>query len=227
MPEIDLWRCSLALTPADQNRCLKTLNPGELERAGRQTRQPARDYFIAARGQLRLILGYYLPIRPADLEFAAHPNGKPYLIGQTLYFNLSHSQDRMALAVSKLDRIGVDIEALAPRSGLHKLAQRCLSAAEFEGWSQTPPAQQLSLFYSLWTQKEAFMKAVGRGLALGLKECEFSLHPKTALHRIPAAYGLAKDWQVMEFPAGHGYAGALAAPAGALQIAIRDRQDGY
>ncbi len=86
-------------------------------------------------------------------------NGKPYLEAG-LYFSISHTTDWAVVGVCNGYPIGVDIEYIKPRSNLIGLAEQVFSKAEMAHLRRLDPAEQLGFFYSVWTQKEAIVKAV-------------------------------------------------------------------
>ena len=77
-------------------------------------------------------------------------HGKPYLEGNPLYFNLSHSGGMIALAVSDHE-VGVDLQQ---RSDVPPAVRRRLSEQENQ-----------EDFFRLWTAKEAYVKFLGETLA--------------------------------------------------------------
>lgn len=168
-----------------------------------------RDRYIATRGLLRQTLAVYLPTDPASLSFAIGPYGKPELVGGGLHFNLSHSADTLLIAVANFADIGIDIEQIKSRSSLLELARRCFSGYELKAWQALPDDQQLESFYRVWTKKEAFVKAVGRGIALGVEQCEVDLQQGGKLLAVPAEYGVAGDWAINELPVDEGACAAL------------------
>ncbi len=171
-----------------------------------------RNRYIAVRGLLRQTLAGYLDVDPVGLRFDIGQHGKPALSGGHLHFNLSHSADTLVMAVGNIADIGIDIEISKPKRDLAQLAERCFSAKEYQGWCQLPPAQQGPAFYRLWTKKEAFVKAVGRGIVLGVERCEFELVSGGKLLDIPAEYGPAHAWQVHELDVGEEACAALVTP---------------
>lgn len=197
---VDVWSGHLTLGADDLQHLAGVLEDGERQKAQAFRLPLMRDRYIAARGLLRQTLAGYLQADPASLKFETGEYGKPCLACGSLHFNISHSGDLLIIAVADFPDIGIDIENIKPRTSLESLARRCFSEREFDRWRQLPPAQQLETFYRLWTKKEAFVKAVGRGIALGLEQCEVELEEGGALLVIPAEYGPATAWKAIELP---------------------------
>ncbi len=92
--------------------------------------------------------------------------GKPYFDKtDNLYFNLSHSES-LALCVISGRESGCDIEKV--KQADLKLAQRFFTKDEYEYLLNANPENQNNLFFRLWTLKESFIKAVGKGLTIPL-----------------------------------------------------------
>lgn len=92
--------------------------------------------------------------------------GKPFLEGNRLYFNISHSGDYLAAAVSE-QPVGIDIEGMRPvREGMYRKVVRQMEQ-ELIG------SEREKDFIRLWTLKESFTKAEGQGLRIPLKEYYF------------------------------------------------------
>ena len=106
-----------------------------------------------------------IPLFPVERD----PWGKPYAVGrEDVHFNLSHAGERVLCAVSPMP-VGCDVEVINPRHA--RLGERyfCPSEQNFIREGQTE-AERLERFYRLWTVKESFIKAVGRGLSLPMKD---------------------------------------------------------
>ncbi|MBR5515528.1 MAG: 4'-phosphopantetheinyl transferase superfamily protein [Clostridia bacterium] len=85
---------------------------------------------------------------------------KPYIKNDSsFFFNISHSHEWVCLAVSSKE-IGVDIEKHDPAKT--RLAKRFFSKKEQEF------CKTVKDFFDIWTQKEAFIKAIGVGLSYGI-----------------------------------------------------------
>ena len=206
---VDVWQGHLTPEAETLQHLAGLLDDNERQKA-RSFRLPVMsDRYIATRGLLRRTLAAYLQADPASLQFETGAYGKPGLVGGGLYFNLSHTADSLLIAVANFADIGIDIEAIKSRNGLLGIAERCFSAREFDGWQRLSPDRQLECFYRLWTKKEAFVKAVGRGIALGVEQCEVELEKGGGLLAIPEEYGPASGWTVSELPVGEGVCAAL------------------
>jgi 4'-phosphopantetheinyl transferase len=199
---VDVWQGGLSLS-ADTLACLASrLSDEETLKAQAFKFPTLRDRYIAARGMLRETLAGYLAVDPTALKFVSGPYGKPALLDEALHFNISHTADSLLIAVANFSDIGIDIEAVKLRRNFDSLAQRCFSEPEYQGWCGLPAEMQAEAFYRLWTKKEAFVKAVGRGIALGVEQCEFALDVGGQVLAIPDEYGPASAWLVHELDVG-------------------------
>nr|WP_211217462.1 4'-phosphopantetheinyl transferase superfamily protein [Segetibacter koreensis] len=94
---------------------------------------------------------------------------RPYF-DSLIDFNISHSADYIICAITKTGKIGVDIEAIQNIPILSFEDQ--FSSKEWDSILQGENV--LQSFYILWTQKEAFLKAIGTGLYLPLDKITIS-----------------------------------------------------
>mgnify|MGYP003305612904 FL=1 len=154
---VDVWSISLASAKLPSSGPIDVLSPAERTRADRFVQPKDRQRFITARTALRGILGSYLGLPPAAVSFRINAHGKPYLDPgpAMLQFNLSHSGDWALCAVTTAGEVGVDIERVRRRSGVHrlKIAQRFFSAHEYRAINSVSPADMDSAFFSGWTRK--------------------------------------------------------------------------
>lgn len=181
------------------------LDPEERARAARFLVPQVGRRFTVARGTLREILGAELGVSPGSVEFAYGEHGKPSVEG--LHFNLSHSGDRALVGVA--DRpVGVDLEELRPGVQFRRLAERFFSALEREA---LPDEGLATAFFRLWTRKEAYLKACGKGLALPLASFAVPQEPLPAWARMRWAEDPAEvdRWLLRDVDVGPGYVGAV------------------
>ncbi|QSA98862.1 4'-phosphopantetheinyl transferase superfamily protein [Methylococcus sp. EFPC2] len=177
------------------------LSETERERAGRLRSETARARFVATRVWLRGLLGHYLNTDARDIDWEHNAHGKPRLAGQAedqgLVFNLSHTGDYAALALTRDGRLGVDIELPKASRDLEGLAAMCLAPEELSWWREGAEDEKAANFFRLWVCKEAYVKAVGRGIALGLKR--IAVKPDfSGFLRLPPEYGTPEAWHMYE-----------------------------
>ncbi|MCH9808899.1 MAG: 4'-phosphopantetheinyl transferase superfamily protein [Alphaproteobacteria bacterium] len=186
--------------------------PDEIARASRLKSPKLGARFVAARGLLRRILGSQIGCPPARLVFQVSPTGKPSLRHDDLpvpHFNISHSGNLGAVAISRDARVGIDIEQL--REVTEGVAERFFSADEIAKLDQLHGEQRQQAFFRCWTRKEAFLKATGEGIARGLDSFSVSLGAteKPCILSIDGDETVARDWQLFDLSPARDYAGAL------------------
>jgi 4'-phosphopantetheinyl transferase len=92
-----------------------------------------------------------------------------------LEFSLSHTRGLVVCAVAIKDAVGVDVEWPGREVAHAELARRFFAPAEADWLAELPPEEQRAAFFELWTLKEAFIKALGVGMAMPLADFAFSL----------------------------------------------------
>ena len=202
--EIHLWKIPLDRPEPEIQELTQTLSPDEQERAYRYKFPIHQRRFIAARGMLRKILGQYLDKPPQQIQFHYQPNGKPFLDLNSdeipLCFNLSHSEDLALLALGLNLQIGIDLEWMREVHSLLKIAQRYFSEAEFHKLNQLEGQQQIATFFSIWTAKEAYVKATGEGLSgLSTMELEWTEDGKPQISKIGDKINHDRTWSLYQF----------------------------
>ncbi|MGE5659888.1 MAG: 4'-phosphopantetheinyl transferase family protein [Actinomycetota bacterium] len=222
--EIHVWLASLDQPAQHRQQLLATLAPEERLRAERFHFELDRNRFIVGRGILRTILGRYLQQEPSWIQFRYGGRGKPYLATQppdrSLCFNLSHSQGMALYALSRGQEIGIDLEFIRPLPDVEAIAQYCFSAQEKANFLTLPAREQKVAFFQVWTRKEAYLKAIGDGLAFPLDQFEVSLLPgePAKLLSIQGCSEAAKQWLLQDLSPAPNYAATLAVAAGDWQL---------
>ncbi|MBV8360992.1 MAG: 4'-phosphopantetheinyl transferase superfamily protein [Deltaproteobacteria bacterium] len=213
MPEeVDIWLASLDPSP-ELSLSIRTLSVDEAERKFHFASD--RVQFITARAILRDILSRYLGCAAEQLQFAYHYRGKPRLRGATsittdLRFNLSHCPDAALYAVSRGREVGVDIELVRPEMPWEQLANSFFAPGETAKLQQWPPHRRTFAFFTCWTRKEAYVKALGDGLLLPLHAFEVSAAPGEKAALLAAADPAElKRWSFFDIPLGDSFAGSL------------------
>ncbi|MCO6010647.1 4'-phosphopantetheinyl transferase superfamily protein [Actinoallomurus purpureus] len=154
---------------AASERLTAVLSPAERERRLRFVREEDRDRYLVAHALTRIVLGAVSGTPPEELAFdvtcarCGGPHGKPRLPEGGLEFSISHSGDRIALAVAPGTPVGVDVERLIESRDLDGLAAAVLADGEGLGPDGTDRAAALTTY---WTRKEAVLKTTGDGLSV-------------------------------------------------------------
>lgn len=160
---VAVWNVWLGRTPDDE-LARAVLSGDELDRASRFVFDVDRNRYLAGRLALRHLLGRYLDRDPSDVHFAYSSCGKPELPGETLRFNVAHSDDLAIIALTKQHRLGVDVERIRDLEDVDGLASTVFSPHELDVFGALPDSSKRRGFFNCWTRKEAFVKAVGDGL---------------------------------------------------------------
>jgi 4'-phosphopantetheinyl transferase len=213
---IHVWRIALNPPAPLLTRLERWLSPDERERAQRFRFDHHREQFITAHACLRDILGRYLSMTPEVLRFDVSAYGKPGLTnefgGGKLTFNLSHSYELGLVAVADRRAIGVDIEYIRADLADEQVARRFFSNLEVEALLSLPKELRKEAFFTCWTRKEAFIKALGEGLSAPLDQFDVSLLPGGPAELLETRPDPAQalQWKLYALAPGSGYTGALA-----------------
>jgi 4'-phosphopantetheinyl transferase len=180
--EIHLWAVALDPAPSQVELLASSLATDERQRAERFHFERHRRQYQVGRGALRALLGGYLGSAARDVAFTYGPRGKPFLAGPAaaaggLSFNLSNSHELALVGFLRGPEIGVDVEHLKPMSDLEQIAERFFSESERVALRGLPAALKHQGFFNCWTRKEAYLKAVGEGLAAPLDSFDVTLVP--------------------------------------------------
>ncbi|MEO5702642.1 MAG: 4'-phosphopantetheinyl transferase superfamily protein [Gammaproteobacteria bacterium] len=227
--EIHLWR--MDLNHAYKYDLQKLLSVDEITRSERFHFSIDRKHFMVARGLLRLILGRYLNRPPNELQFLYNAYGKPALAdqfgGTNLRFNVSHSNGLALYAITTGREVGVDVEYMRPLLPNDRIGEQFFSPREITVLHSLPPQGQQTAFYAGWTRKEAYIKAVGKGLSLDLDQFDVELRPHmpAALLSVKGDPREAARWTLQEVVPAPGYAGAIAAEGDDWQLKCWQWQD--
>lgn len=130
-----------------------------------------RNTYILVHGLLRLILSKILKKDPKELIFYYEKNNKPGLVGDPLFFNLTHTREAFAFAVSQYFYCGIDMESIKRNIEPNNIIEMVFSSNERKYLLKSSSKFQ-KRFFKLWTRKEAFLKAIGIGLVENLANIE-------------------------------------------------------
>ncbi len=92
----------------------------------------------------------------AGAEIQYHQSGEPFLLNDVAYISISHSKNLVAILLNRLNRVGVDVQFMAPK--ITRLKEKFLNAAEL---SQIPSETEADALHIYWCAKEALFKLGG------------------------------------------------------------------
>lgn len=142
----------------DYNKQIKTVSPHRQEVIGRHRNDEDRHRSLAA----TLLLDRLLRkrgLRECDMTYGENEHGKPYFEGINICLSISHSGHYAAVCIDDSE-IGIDIESV--RDVNMKIAERFFTDDERESIRCSDD------FFRIWTMKESFIKAIGKGLSCPL-----------------------------------------------------------
>ena len=160
-----------------------------------------------------MLLASYLGTPPAELCFAYSAHGKPNLAAPSgeLEFNVSHSAGIALFAFCQRRKIGVDVERIRRDLNVQDIAKRFFSPEERQELFRMPATARYKAFFSCWTRKEAFVKALGEGLSCPLDSFDVSVAPDEQRIRPTTRPDAseAERWRIYSVNSFAGYAAAV------------------
>ncbi len=192
------------------------LSASEQARATRFRHPADRAAYVAAHALLRHMLSEALGGYPRAWAFETGRSGKPALAvahrRPRLHFNISHTRGLVACAIAGVP-VGVDVEA--SDGDVPSAVAARFAPGERAMLAKAADAEYRTMFFRLWTLKEAYLKATGEGLSGRLDSPAFQLDPLRVMFSpregAPAAPDNPAAWQFFECLPGDGHRLALAA----------------
>jgi 4'-phosphopantetheinyl transferase len=217
--QIHVWRICLEQDVEILDWFRRMLEPEELDRARRFRFERLQRHFVASRGFLRYVLARYVAAKPEALKFSYNAYGKPSLAGEgRLQFNMSHSHEVALVAVTLDAALGVDVEHVRSDFASHEIATRFFSRLEVETFSSLAKEEQVAAFFRCWARKEAYIKAIGKGLSQPLDGFDVTLTPDEPAVLLRAGDEDTVTWSMSDIDVGSDYASALAVEGTPSQI---------
>jgi 4'-phosphopantetheinyl transferase len=218
--EVHVWSVRLDPPPDTVERLGRSLSSDEWERARRFRFERHQRQYVVGRGALRTLLAAYLGTGPELIRFTYGPRGKPFLAApfedSGLFFNLSNSDELALVGLVRGVEIGVDVEYLKRMPDCEVIAERFFSESERKVLRELPAERKEEAFFNCWTRKEAYLKAVGEGLAAPLDSFDVTLAPGDAprMLTLKGDAGRAAPWFFRHLLPAPDYVGAVAIEGG-------------
>jgi 4'-phosphopantetheinyl transferase len=164
--------------------------------------QDRRDYAFG-HALLRSSLSRYDDTEPRAWTFKTGIHGKPELSHRAgsdarLVFSLSHTRGLVACAIASAAHIGIDVEYADASFDYSLVMTRYFTHHEILQVDRCRPRDRAARFYEIWSLKEAYAKATGRGLCEGVREVGFQIEGDR-IHLLTAAGTNPGAWQFVLF----------------------------
>lgn len=223
---VRLYRVCITDEDKPYEQLYKIMPPERQKKADRLKNDKVRNRCIAAYALLDHAVGDLwsdihpqkaLPDRPFGI--CESEKGKPAFTDIPVCFNISHSGDRIIVALSPLE-VGCDVEHKS--SNALKVAKRFFSKKEYDALKALHDGEEAAArFTGLWTIKESVVKCCGEGIGRGFDD--FSVvddHGNTPESvRLPGEEG---TYHIREYPGEGGYRYSVCSLYERFEDEIRD-----
>jgi 4'-phosphopantetheinyl transferase len=196
-----MWRGLFAPAAQMLEELRDFLDCAELHALQRLQREGDVCAYLAAHAGLRRLLAAALDCEASELRFGRGPQGKPFIVQvmdrpsiPPLHFNLSHTQGRVAVALSS-SPVGIDVEAVMDLPDIMSVARSAFAEEALVLLAASGINDRTRLFYRFWVLSEAFIKATGLGVSQGLDSFAFSASDPPRLVRVTRGWGPAERWR--------------------------------
>ncbi len=208
--EAHVWLVSIKNFISQLDEFQSMLSYNEKKQAQRFVFTQHRECFIVVHGILRQLLANYLSTSPETIDIIYNSYGKPGV--ENINFNISHSQDLALFAFTKNFDVGVDIEFVKKDFVGDDIACRFFSEHEIQALLKLSIPERTLAFFNCWTRKEAFIKAIGKGLSFPLNKFDVDIgySRKSLLLNVRNDAYKTSDWKLIDLNPPQNYAAALA-----------------
>lgn len=196
-----VWFCQpAAISDTQKLAAYKTiLSASEFERYRRFHFEKDRHNYLVSHALLRHALSKYAALPASHWQFVCGEHGRPELASSLalpgLFFNLTHTDGFSACVISSNRRCGIDAENIHRKNKLDAVARRMFAEEEL---AQLDEKNIGTPFYFFWTLREAYVKALGTGLAGSSKDFYFDVDRNglnVKMHSKRGSFGDNNNWQ--------------------------------
>jgi 4'-phosphopantetheinyl transferase len=230
LAEVHLWPVILDADGGLVERAYSFLDHEERRRADRFRFDWLRAAFVLSHAVLRSLLARYCDFKPSQLAFVYGPHGKPALTAGMgdIRFNMTHSGRVAAYALARGREVGVDIERHRHLVDLPDIAERFFSPQEHRALMLLPASDRYEAFFRCWVRKEAYIKALGRGLSVPLDSFQtFPVVTESVADKRDGCANRLFSWSIRDFVPLAGYSGAVVAQGSPCRILLQDLQPAH
>lgn len=206
---------------------LRLLSDEERAQQQRFIPPPKRHEYLVTRLLVRTVLGQALGVAPESLTFTANEWGRPELsVPSALRFNVSHTEGLVVCLLSWAFEVGVDTELMSRAPRILGMAPRVFAPLELSELQALPGDRHEERAVTLWTLKESYIKARGRGLSLALDGFAFRFDQERVRVEVePRLHDDGSRWQFQVHTLGpHRVSVAMGVPVDAPPAELEFRE---
>ncbi len=201
--EIHVWCLQDEIGDALWQEYFLMLSHQERVKANAFHRQQDRRRFIVRHGMLRILMGHYVGVKPSMLVFTEGKYGKPNLQwpqADGLSFSLSQTDGLALLSFAYARAIGIDIEKETETFDYLMVGREIFSDRELVLLQECEGGSRKRRFFTMWTRKEAYLKALGFGFGIDPRQVTLSDAPQLGSDRFQLIQdpSLARIWSLID-----------------------------
>lgn len=178
--EVHIWSAFIEQPEPVVLKYYSMLSSEERSRAEKFKLDEIRNRWIVTRGLLRVLIANYYKCNPQEIDFRYNEFGKPFFCSQSdvnnLSFNLSHSENLAVFIFTQSRFVGIDVEKVKQLSSFEDIINLCFSDYEKEWFKTIPVSEKNEVFFKIWTSKEAYIKAIGKGFSFSPDRISLNLN---------------------------------------------------
>ncbi len=197
--DVELWLANPAeVCSGDEPMRIALLAHDERARTGAFRFEIDRQAYLTARILVRVSLSHFHHKSPELWRFRSNEYGKPETDPACgLRFNVAHTRQLVVCLVSRGIELGVDAEGKDRADEIVELAEEVFSQTELDQLRVLEEGEQRNRALTLWTLKEAYAKALGKGMSFPLKRVSFVFGAggQIRLDENTEEHGLGVQWQ--------------------------------
>jgi len=199
--QIDVWRVDLTVSDESYAQFYSVLDRDEKHRADKFIDDETRRQWVAAHGQIRVILAKYTGMAAEQIILIQKRGEKPYIKDSKVKFNLSHTTGYALLAVTQTGEVGIDIEYKRDNVRVELISRSSFSQSERQAILAVEGRERRDRFFNCWTRKEAFIKAIGKGFSYDTKTFSVTVESKELSRVIAFEKGdyNPNTWNILSF----------------------------
>ena len=202
------------ISVAELDALVERLPEPERRRASRLHLESRRRSFVIGRVLLRTTVARRTGVRPDEVVLEIEPSGRPVLAAPLKEFSVSISHSGGFVVVGVANRhIGVDVERLRQSVRFPQVAARVCSPRELRRIGRLEGPARERAFLTVWSRKEAYGKAIGRGIAFPMRSV--TVGPSGS--RVSGGDG---GWRVSDLDVDPAYVAAVVAQGGGWRATL-------